>query len=167
MKRFKKILSVILLSSLFLCTMQSAVFAYVLEGFGHYSSYFSVENNLTSFSSNWGSSRNAWNNACSKVNISTGITYGEVHSIDQYVISDSYYGMTAMLGNDFFITINSNKCTTANVQSVIVHELGHILNLNDNNNILVYPVPIMSNYRNREVVKTPQPDDIAGVNISY
>jgi hypothetical protein len=167
MKKSKKYLSIILLSCLFLCTTQFTVYAtdYVLSGGGYYTSRVTITNNMLTFSSYFSPAQSAWNNATSRVNITTGLWSN--NTIDSYDISDSYWGLNGISSTSFYIVINSVKNTSSTAQSVIVHELGHVFNLADNNNILLATVPIMSNYRDRTVVKTPTSIDIAGVNASY
>lgn len=157
-----------MLLCIFLCSMQVTVSAasYILSGNGFYTSNIYIRNNLpSSYSSHLSPSINAWNYATSKVNISTS-SVSESY-INALTLSDSVYGLNGISSSYFFILINSNKCTSSNTQSVIVHEFGHVFNLADNNNLALSIVPIMSNYRDRTVVKTPTSIDIEGVNASY
>ena len=117
---------------------------------------------MTTYSSYWHVSRNAWNSAFSRKNITTGTPpFGEIHIIQDHIVSDTYYGITAQNSINFVITINSSVCTAVTIQSVIVHELGYVLNLDENNALLA--IVLMGQLRDRTVVKTPQADDIAGV----
>lgn len=174
MKKLKKFISVILLSCLFLCTIQGTVFAsnYILSGTGHNTASVSVNSiGMSIYKSYWYSSRDAWNNSCYKVNLSD--TYTETnHRIDEMPFPDAWYGLTLKTPagsrcTDFQILINTQTCTSSIVQSTIVHELGHVLNLGDNDLVVSPNNSIMNRYRDRTILKTPTSDDVAGVMATY
>lgn len=174
--KIKKSLSIILFLCLFLATVQGTAYAanYVLLGFGQSTATFNVNpTGMSLYSSYVVPAINSWNNASSKVHMS--INYLDAnHTVSEIAAADTWYGVTTQGGilpsgrtTTFAIRINTNTSTSSTVQSTIAHELGHVLNLDDIYNIVAPNNMLMNNYRDRTLIKTPQTDDIAGVNASY
>lgn len=71
----------------------------------------------------------------------------------------------------FGIVLNDNELrieSTNFIQSVIVHELGHALCLDDNPSNTTTPnASIMNHRRTRDTIYVPQLDDINGVKNAY
>ena len=118
------------------------------------------------------SSVSAWNDSAAGVNINiitTGISDFEVYVAP---IAENCFGATYAVemdnnGNleDAFIVLNTNMTTTNIAQSVMVHEIGHLLWLADNPAQTVRT--IMSYERDRTVMILPQKFDIYNVYYRY
>lgn len=115
-----------------------------------------------------------WNNSASNTNITVGTSDSPFtcEVISRVVlwngrVTPNYGPSGEVLSIE--MEINSNKCLSMGnnaKKSVITHEIGHFLALDDN-------PPVSSNYslmnhsRNRDVVYEPQPYDIMNVNYIY
>ena len=115
-------------------------------------------------------SMTTWNNSISEVNIyekkkATNTVYSGTYA-DTWLGAYSYYlkkGKTYKFNiylNDRLLSSKSNNYK----QSTIVHEFGHALSLADNP---PEKQSIMRYDRNRDVMTTPQQDDINGVKKYY
>lgn len=116
-----------------------------------------------------------WNSAQTKINIDLSISNTLSPNVltTENVADQSLYGDTSWsyIGTEFIsftamVNIGNsdvvNKTNTA--RSAAGHELGHALGLDH-----TYPpyLSIMNSSRDREVVYTPQNDDISGINALY
>jgi hypothetical protein len=171
----KSIFSIgIILTLLFGLTLN--VSAYVLQNIGYADSDIDYKSNsnvgsiyLTAMSS----AKNHWNNAGCDGTVSSSTV--SANYIENFAGSTTVYGRyTALELNNqtthratwFKIGLNSdlfpNMTTNAQI-SVCVHELGHAMSLYD----LTSGTAIMNTNRNRNLMYTPQTDDINGVNASW
>lgn len=180
MKRSKKLIVCFILAVFSICMLASPVLAYSLMTQGYYKPDIDVGfySGLPSmYRSATADAIDAWNSkAISPVFLYTKL---ESQNLVYAGTSDqSWYGayvVRATSSNDpkhtalkFEIYYNMNLCegtgkTHATRQSVACHELGHAIGLDDLSSGQV----IMSNARNRELVTTPQSDDVKGAQASW
>ncbi|MCL2072235.1 MAG: hypothetical protein FWH07_08440 [Oscillospiraceae bacterium] len=124
------------------------------------------------------SARNAWNNSGSGVNITTTTAGPNQHTIEVDWYSGpntDFLGRVIVRPPEYVVTTTSEILintrtigSTANFrQSVIAHEMGHLLWLGDN------PAPsnpnssIMNTTRDRETIRVPQVYDVHNVRFVY
>lgn len=172
MKHSKKQLCLILLSLFTFFGSFAAVSAYVPYGFGYPTPRITIKNACTAdYTPTFHASLAAWNNATPTAQLtesSSSINYVTNNSYaDSWVGYYSYFYNRKKVVTRFYIRLNTRLLDSKSSnykQSVLVHELGHALNLSDNPPT---SPSIMRYDRNRELIYTPQADDIAGVNTMY
>lgn len=120
----------------------------------------------------------AWNNSGADVDITISKYSGNTIKT-KTLANETFYGEYAwnyihvvpFTGRvrQFDITINLATCTSKEMQSTMVHELGHALNLDDNpcNTTSDKDKSVMNYGRDRTVTKKPTSWDIEGVKASY
>lgn len=172
--KIKKGLTFIVATFALTTLMSISVFAYSLISYGYVSKSIPIESR-TSYSSEFNAARWAWNNSVSGVSIYTVAGSGHSWITDdmttetwngQYEAVSRQYGFWGR-ATKFHITINRSICVNHGSnfkQSVICHELGHALSLDDQPNSSDC---IMGYARDRDSMITPQQDDINGVNAAY
>lgn len=171
----KAIISLFIIFCLVFSTSMS-VYAYTTISYGYISNSIPIENRVSAgYHYQFLSSKDAWNNAGAEVSIYTVPGSGNNWITDE-VIADTWYGQYEAKSlqyvfwgraTKFKITLNRTQLVSASdnfKQSVIVHELGHALCLDDNP---PESPSIMRYDRNRETCITPQQDDINGVLANY
>ncbi|RZT77941.1 matrixin [Micromonospora violae] len=109
-----------------------------------------------------------WNATASPASFYKDTLSGSTLTVTNY--SDTWYGYYQACGSSCMYvrvnsrTINRDASNFSNfVTSVVVHELGHALNLAHNS----LSASIMNHSRNRNSMTTPQAHDIADVNAYY
>lgn len=166
--------------------LTQTAFAYTLMPDGYYTQNV-VTNNVTYVSptlpviykNSIADAASAWNNSSSKRKISfnTGSNY-----IKAISYSDTFYGQYVPLESNtnstnrttkFEIHINTrilDNSPPGYIQSVVCHEMGHSFGLNECNQVFPDTVTfpkIMDQNRDRSMIRTPQSDDVSGVNTYY
>lgn len=178
-RKIKIILTTILIFSLFTAN----VFAYVELSYGYESTTIPVKNSLwtspttpvnCNYSYIFDSSAQAWNGSgCNALIYSSSSSSNKIVNVS---VQDTWNGMYTATkrqyvlwgkATEFKIELNHYILAPHSDnyrQSVLVHELGHALSLDDNP---PESPSIMRHDRDREIVITPRNDDVYGVNQIY
>lgn len=122
-------------------------------------------NNVFQAATNWSATNSQTNAIIGTSTSSDNVVYAASYAVSWY---GAYTPLTHSSTNttSFKVQLNSRTinrdCTDFNnfVTSVMVHELGHALGINDRYNVSTC---IMGSTRDRNTLTTPQSDDIAGV----
>jgi len=150
--------------------------AYVYYDGGYPSATYKLDFGYSRYNSTWtnriSAAVSSWNSTSTPVWITNdGTSSNKVYAANY---ADSWYGLytpsTNWLGSvtSFNIKLNSRtlNADASNwdhfVESTTVHEIGHSLSLDHNNN-----TSIMNSGRDRNTMYKPQTDDINGVNAYY
>lgn len=139
--------------------------------------------NLSAPNQSWLSAMNRavndWNNSNAHINFSQNSTSNNLTNVQNN--ANPWFGLIEMQVNTntrhisrFNITLNhrtiSNSATSLDnfITSVMSHELGHVLGLADNpTNVTGSNGSLMNHARNRNILISPLPVDIASVNLRY
>lgn len=173
----KKSIFAIAISIMSLIIFSQSVYAYKLISFGHDSAYIKMWNPSENLSSTYqvpyARAKNAWYNTATDAQI-VDEWNDHQHQIYDRQIADTWNGLYSVswynsngTARSFTICLNDTILRNKSynyVQSVIVHEFGHVLGLDDD------PPEyqsIMRSDRTRETMITPQQDDVDGVNDFY
>ncbi len=179
MLKRSKLVSIIVCMLLVTLITPGIGFAYIYFSAGFVSPNFDIENRST-YSDVVTASKNAWN-ATPTPTVITEVPGSGHNWIDDDSYTDSWYGMYQAESLQYIITgratkfhIKTNRRLLVDKssnfrQSVIVHELGHALCLQDNPSATEEHKndSIMNENRVRDTLIKPTQDDINGVNNAY
>jgi len=178
-KRNKKVVCLLLAITITIC-FGTTSFAFIYLSSGYESASIQIENRTITYSDQFIASKNAWNATSTPAWI-TAVAGSGNNWIDDDVYTDTWNGeyvpvtlQYVLFGRATKFHIRLNRSLLVNEssnfrRSVIVHELGHALCLNDNpsNTINTKNNSIMNYMRDRDVLISPTQDDIDGVNDAY
>lgn len=171
---FKPIFVLALTFVLFISTVSATTSLTTDPDWGNSSS--AVKFNISGVNSVWEdyfkTSISNWNNSNASVNLS--ISSSAVNTLTASRYSDSWYGLTTRNSKDKFTikinarTIDEDASNYTNFcYSVIVHEIGHVLCLNDFTNTSDRNNSIMNGARDRNTLIKPTKLDCDTVNSVY
>jgi hypothetical protein len=171
LRRRVLILVAVALATFLLSTSSAA--AYVLHPYGYQSQRIPIDRVTYvayAYLSPAASAASSWTNA----GVGITITSPGTNRLRTGYYANEWYGHTAMIlggvpphsGTSFTIYINTRKCDSLSAsgkQSVIAHELGHTIGLDEGN----VSGSLMDQNRNRNTIYLPQPDDKRGAIASW